>query len=105
VHNLFLGGGTDEAAVNAGIKFDSALFTQIFGYSAYLGIYVSMYITVVQKSFTMIFSLPDKILRWIGAQQEAFGQEIQHWAEESKQKVEQLGQQAEKGLGQADKSE
>lgn len=97
--------GTHEAAVNAGINFDSALFTQIFGYSAYLGIYVSMYITVVQKSFTMIFSLPDKILRWIGAQQEAFGQEIQHWAEESKQKVEQLGQQAEKGLGQADKSE
>jgi hypothetical protein len=64
-----------------------------------------MYMTVVQKSFTMIFNLPDKILRWIGAQQEAFGQEIQHWAEESKQKAEQLAQQTEKGLGQADKSD
>jgi defect-in-organelle-trafficking protein DotA len=94
----------ERAAVQAGINFDGAFFTQIFGYAAYLGLYVSLYITLVQKSFTLIFSLPDKILRWIGAQQESLGQEIQHWAEESKQKTEQLAQQTEKGWGQSDKS-
>jgi defect in organelle trafficking protein DotA len=93
------GRNTAPSAIRAGIDFSMSLFTQIFGYTAYLGLYVSLYITLVQKSFTLIFSLPDKVLRWIGAQQESFGQEMQHWADESKQKLDQMAQSAEKSFG------
>ncbi|WP_419419301.1 type IVB secretion system protein DotA [Legionella sp. D16C41] len=77
------------------IKPDSNLgysgWAGIYAYFFSILIYTSMYLTVVQKSFTLIVVLPDKVLRWIGGQAESAGQETAQWAEDSKGKVEQGG--------------
>ncbi len=44
-------------------------------------IYTVMYLTVVQKAFTLITYLPDKVLRWIGGQPEGLGEQAAQWAE------------------------
>lgn len=76
------------------------------GYSSWAGIYAfffciviytTMYLTVVQKAFTLIAILPDKVLRWIGGQPENIGQEAAGWAEESKKAVTDAGGATEKG--------
>lgn len=63
------------------------------GYSDWAGIYAfffsiltytTMYLVLVQKSFTLISYLPDKVLRWIGGNQESLGQESAQWAGEVK---------------------
>jgi defect-in-organelle-trafficking protein DotA len=82
----------------AGISLSDNTFAKIFAWGSWIALYVSLYSTLAQKSFSLIFQLPDKILRWIGAQQEAFGQEAQHWAEETKQKQEQLAGRMESGI-------
>lgn len=59
------------------------------GYSDWAGIYAfffsiltytTMYLVLVQKSFTLISVLPDKVLRWIGGNPESTGQESAQWA-------------------------
>lgn len=87
---------------NAGFMFDtpysnwSAIYASFFC----LVTYTSLYLTVVQKSFTLIHVLPDKILRWIGSQGEAYGQEMAQWMEESKGQVKEAGQETGKaGMG------
>jgi len=54
--------------------------------------YTSLYLTVVQKAFTLIYALPDKILRWIGSQGESYGQDTSQWAEESKGQIKDTGE-------------
>lgn len=73
----------------------AGLFGYIFGIIAY----VSMYMVIVQKSFSLIAVLPDQVLRWIGGQAERQGQEAGQWAEESKGKIEQGGQETDKAKG------
>lgn len=53
--------------------------------------YTSAYLTIVQKAFTLIHLLPDKVLRWIGGQPESIGAETAGWAEESKRSIESAG--------------
>ncbi len=65
-------------------------------------IYTTMYLIIVQKAFTLIALLPDKVLRWIGGNPESFGQETMQWGEEAKGKVEKAGEAthgAEKAIG------
>ncbi len=50
-------------------------------------LYTTTYLTIVQKSFTLIAVLPDKVLRWIGGQSEQTGQETTQWAEEGKSQM------------------
>ncbi|HAT8614750.1 TPA: type IVB secretion system protein DotA [Legionella pneumophila] len=81
------------------------------GYSGWAGvyafffsilIYTTMYLIIVQKAFTLIAHLPDKVLRWIGGSPESFGQETMQWGEEAKGKVEKAGEAtygAEKAIG------
>jgi defect-in-organelle-trafficking protein DotA len=86
----------------------------IYGFFFSVLIYTTMYLTVVQKAFTLITYLPDKVLRWIGGQPEGIGEQTAQWAEESKKEVEggaketgrasaqrdqQLGGYATSGLG------
>lgn len=59
----------------------------IFGFFFTSLLYTTTYLTVVQKSFTLIAILPDKVLRWIGGQAEQTGQETTQWAEEGKSQV------------------
>ncbi|KTD49856.1 DotA [Legionella rubrilucens] len=74
----------------------------IYGFFFAILIYTTMYITAVQKSFTLITYLPDKVLRWIGGQGESIGQETSQWAEEGKKQVEGAGTSTMKAAGQMD---
>lgn len=66
-------------------------------------LYTTIYTTVVQESFNLITSLPDKILRWIGGAQETIGGESARWGEQAKQKLEGAGADTAKGVkGSAD---
>ncbi len=75
----------------------------IYGFFFSILIYTSLYITVVQKSFTLIGSLPDKVLRWIGGQPEQIGQESAGWADETKKQVGDAGEKTGKAQGQMGK--
>jgi defect-in-organelle-trafficking protein DotA len=59
--------------------------------------YTSLYLTVVQKSFSLIHNIPDKILRYMGSQGESFGQETAQWAEDTRGQVKEAGQETGKG--------
>ena len=58
---------------------------------------------MVQKSFTLISAIPDKVLRWIGGQPDSAGQEAAQWAEESKKQVETAGTATSKAQSQISK--
>jgi defect-in-organelle-trafficking protein DotA len=63
----------------------------IFAYFFSVLMYTSIYLIIVQRSFTLITLLPDKVLRWIGGQPESAGQEAAQWGDEAKQKVTDSG--------------
>lgn len=65
-------------------------------------VYATIYLTVVQKSFTLITYLPDKVLRWIGGQAESIGSESSQWAEEAKGKVSEMGKDTQQAQGASD---
>lgn len=82
------------------------------GYSGWAGImayffsivvYTMMYVTIVQKSFGLIATLPDKVLRWIGGSPESYGQDTQQWGEEVKGKVGEAGKESQAGMAQVNK--
>lgn len=84
--------GTDAGAIstsNSGQGYPG--WAGIFGFFFAILVYTTMYITVVQESFNLITSLPDKILRWIGGQAESLGQETGKWAGETKEQVQGAG--------------
>ena len=58
-----------------------------------------MYMTIVEKAFTLISVLPDKVLRWIGGQPESYGEGAAQWAEQAKGKIEKGGEDTAKGMG------
>ena len=60
-------------------------------------IYTTMYVTVAQKAFNLIYLLPDKVLRWIGGQDEHIGQESAGWSGEVQKQVDKGGEASEKG--------
>ncbi|WP_133130947.1 type IVB secretion system protein DotA [Legionella yabuuchiae] len=60
----------------------------VFAYFFSILMYTMMYLTIVQRSFTLITYLPDKVLRWIGGAPETIGSEAAQWGEEAKGKVE-----------------
>ena len=60
-------------------------------------IYTSMYVTVVQKAFNLIYQLPDHVLRWIGGHQEGAGAESARWAEEQKTQIKEASDASKSG--------
>ena len=64
-------------------------------------IYTSMYLTVVQKAFTLIATLPDKVLRWIGGSPENISTETVGWTEDTKGAVKEAGASTDSGQKQA----
>ncbi len=81
---------TDEIW-NQTSHFTPIPWASIFGYFFASMIYTLMYLTIVQKAFTLIAVLPDKVLRWIGGQAEQTGQETAQWSEEGKGKIGEHG--------------
>lgn len=72
----------------------------IYGFFFSILIYTTMYLVVVQKSFTLITYLPDKVLRWIGGQAETAGQEATQWGDESKQQIQKGQEETSRASGQ-----
>ncbi|WP_367606413.1 type IVB secretion system protein DotA [Legionella sp. W05-934-2] len=86
----------------------------IYGFFFVILMYTTMYMIMVQKSFSLITMLPDKVLRFIGGPPESVGQETAQWGQEAQQKVQEgagatqkasqaidskLGGYAEQGIG------
>lgn len=56
----------------------------VYAYFFSILIYTTMYLIIVQKAFSLIAYLPDKVLRWIGGTPESLGQEAAGWGDELK---------------------
>ncbi len=66
--------------------------------------YTMLYLTIVQKSFTLISHLPDKVLRWIGGQENNAGAESAQWGDELKNKTNDAGKDSATAQGQIGKT-
>ncbi|MCX7118048.1 MAG: type IVB secretion system protein DotA [Legionellales bacterium] len=75
----------------------------IYGYFFCILIYTWTYWTIVEKAFTLIAVLPDKVLRWVGGQHEGAGQESAQWAQGVQSKVSEGGKEAAGTIGQTNK--
>lgn len=75
----------------------------IFAFFFSILVYTMLYLTVVQKAFTLISALPDKVLRWIGGQQESYGADTAQWGQEVQGKVSEAGKDTAAGQAQMDK--
>ena len=73
-----LTGGTTGGSGTGGYSDWAGIFAFFFS----ILVYTTMYITVVQKAFTLISYLPDKVLRWIGGSPESLGSESAQWGDE-----------------------
>ncbi len=60
-------------------------------------VYTTMYLAVVTKAFTLIAVLPDKVLRWIGGQNESTGSEAAQMGDEVKKQVDTGGKETQAG--------
>jgi len=79
-------------------KYDD--WAGIYAYFFSILIYTTMYLAVVQKSFNLIYMLPDKVLRWIGGSPESAGQDAASWGEDVKGKVGDAGKGTQDAQGQ-----
>lgn len=95
--------------LNAGFQNAQAFFegSQGIQYISFAGmltifystmIYTMLYLTLVQKAFSLIYILPDGILRWIGGQSESIGGQAAQWGQESKDQVAQMGKKLQSGV-------
>ena len=76
----------------------------VFAFFFSILIYTTMYLTIVQKSFTLISMLPDKVLRWIGGQHESIGEQSAGWGDENvKGKIGEAGKETQGGQAAMDK--
>jgi len=76
----------------------------VFAFFFSILIYTTMYLTIVQKSFTLISMLPDKVLRWIGGQPESIGEQSAGWGDENvKGKIGEAGKETSGGQAAMDK--
>lgn len=75
----------------------------VFAYFFSILIYTMMYMTIVEKAFTLISVLPDKVLRWIGGQPESHGQDAAQWMGDTKGKVEKGGEKSGDAMAQTGK--
>lgn len=96
-------GLTNETTMNGSGTGQYVEWAGIYAFFFSVLIYVSMYLIIVQKSFTLISYLPDKVLRWIGGNPESIGSESGQWGEEMKQGVKDAGKETSQAQGQMDK--
>ncbi|KTD14649.1 defect in organelle trafficking protein DotA [Legionella gratiana] len=79
-------------------------WTAIYAFFFAVLSYTMLYLTIIQKSFTLITYLPDKVLRWIGGTPESIGQESAQWGEEVKGKVQEAGKETQTAQGTMEKT-
>lgn len=93
-------GGADSPSGTGGYTDWAGIYAFFFSILTY----TTMYLVIIQKSFTLISYLPDKILRWIGGSPESLGQETAQWGEEVKGKTQEAGKETQTAQGQIDKT-
>jgi defect-in-organelle-trafficking protein DotA len=97
------GGATINAAVQSLNPYSDAATSPYTSYASMFAgfmcliIYTSIYLTVVEKSFQLIYLLPDNISRWMGGQAESYGKETAQWTDATRKQVETGGEQSGKG--------
>jgi len=75
----------------------------VYAYFFSILTYTTMYLIIVQKAFTLISVLPDKVLRWIGGSPESMGQDSAQWGEEMKSASKEAGGKTADAQGQMSK--
>lgn len=117
-YGAFMGGATSEGSAFGGtVNVPSTNIvgagTVSGGYTGWAAIlefffsviiYAWIYWTIVEKAFTLIAVLPDKVLRWISGQPETYGEGAAQWAEQAKGKIEKAGEEARSGMTAVNKS-
>jgi defect-in-organelle-trafficking protein DotA len=79
-------------------------WTAIYAFFFSILTYTTLYLIIIQRAFTLITYLPDKVLRWIGGGPESIGQEATQWGEEVKRGQEKGAESIQKeGSGQIQK--
>ncbi len=91
-----IGFGVLHFTFAAAVKTNVALVT-FFGAVVLVVLFVSLCLSLATKCFSMIYVLPDRVMRWIGGQAESYGREI---SSEMKS-VERQGEAATKQVGDA----
>ncbi|MFI4918343.1 MAG: type IVB secretion system protein DotA [Legionellales bacterium] len=97
-----LGSGTQQQGSGSGATQYTG-WAGIYAYFFSILTYVTLYLTIVQKSFTLISVLPDKVLRWIGGSPETSGSESAQWAEDTKTQGKEAGTKTADAQGQIGK--
>ncbi|HHF7352124.1 TPA: type IVB secretion system protein DotA [Legionella anisa] len=93
-------GGSDSASGSGGYTDWAGIYAFFFSILTY----TTLYLVIIQKAFTLISYLPDKVLRWIGGTPESIGQETSQWGEEVKGKTQEAGKETQGAQGQIDKT-
>ncbi|MCE0722373.1 MULTISPECIES: type IVB secretion system protein DotA [Legionella] len=93
-------GGSDAASGTGGYTDWAGIYAFFFSILTY----TTLYLVIIQKAFTLISYLPDKVLRWIGGTPESIGQETAQWGEEVKGKTQEAGKETQGAQGQIDKT-
>ncbi len=81
-----------------GTDYDKTMYgfwSKIFLFYFTILVYSTLYISIVQQAFQLIYYLPDKVLRWIGGAQDQLGSgAVQGMTREVKSKADEGGQAA-----------
>jgi len=85
----------------AGLDWSMYPWASILGSLFYIVTFVSVYVTLTQKAFSLIHNVPDKVMRWVGGTQESYGQDTSQWTEETKGAISEAGKKAWQGIGDA----
>ncbi|KTC92515.1 type IVB secretion system protein DotA [Fluoribacter dumoffii] len=97
---VWAAGGTDSPSGTGGYTDWAGIYAFFFSILTY----TTLYLVIIQKAFTLISYLPDKVLRWIGGTPESLGQETAQWGEEVKGKVGEGAKETTTAQGQIDKT-
>lgn len=97
--------GGFEAVVKSMIGAQSGGNTAVatlWGFISFIAIYILVVLVAIQKSFALIYEIPDKVLRWIGGPTEQSGvaqelQEVKGGYEKGTEQAKQGAQQAQAG--------
>ena len=103
IKNAFEANHTSPVPGTGAVTGGYVQWAGIFAYFFSILIYTMMYMTIVEKAFTLISVLPDKVLRWIGGQPESHGQDAAQWMTDTKGRVEKGGDKSGDTMAQAGK--
>jgi defect-in-organelle-trafficking protein DotA len=82
-----------------GVASTAIPWASLFGFFFVVVIYTMIYLTLVEKSFSLIAVLPDKVLRWVGGQPESIGEQASQWTQDTKGKIDKAAGDVDRSMG------